>query len=99
MVSIHDDAGLEELRGRLRIDPDRLRRLRNAFYKRHRDDDEAFRELPEDRRSDFAGAVASRVPALDPSTGGLSEWRGWFRRRQETMLRTVEWARKKESSQ
>jgi len=58
MVSIHDLVGMEALRSRLRIDPDRLRRWRNAFYKSHQDSDEAIRELPEDRRKAFSEAVS-----------------------------------------
>ena len=58
MVSIHDLVGMEALRSRLRIDPDRMRWLRNAFYKQHCDADEALSELPQDRRLDFASEVA-----------------------------------------
>ncbi|MBY0523964.1 MAG: 23S rRNA (adenine(2503)-C(2))-methyltransferase RlmN [Gemmataceae bacterium] len=57
MVSIHDCAGIEALRHRLRLDPDMLRRWRNAFFKQHRDADEAFRELPPLQRAELAAAV------------------------------------------
>ncbi len=57
MASIHDDDALESLRGRLRIDPDRLRRVRNAFYKSRLTADESLQELPSDTRSSFAKQI------------------------------------------
>jgi 23S rRNA (adenine2503-C2)-methyltransferase len=58
MLSIHDNAGIDELRRRLRLEPDCLRRLRNAFYKRQADPAEACAELPADCRAEFVAAIA-----------------------------------------
>ncbi len=58
MADIHDRDHVEEIRRQLRIEPDHLRRLRNAFFKKHADPPEALAELPEARRSAFAAAVS-----------------------------------------
>jgi 23S rRNA (adenine2503-C2)-methyltransferase len=50
MVSIHDDDAMESLRHDLAIDPVRLRRLRNAVYKKGRSADEALDEIPDEKR-------------------------------------------------
>lgn len=57
-IAIHDCAAVEQLRRRLRIEPDALRRLRNAFYKKQQPDDVALACLPEPQRGDFAKGVA-----------------------------------------
>ncbi|MBX7103244.1 MAG: 23S rRNA (adenine(2503)-C(2))-methyltransferase RlmN [Gemmataceae bacterium] len=54
---IHDVEGVERVRQRLRIDPGYIRRLRNAFYKKHRSADESLAELPESLRSSFERRV------------------------------------------
>lgn len=57
MNHIHDTAGLEQLRRRLQLEPAHLRRLRNAFYKKHQTPEEALTQLPEPQRSGLRGAV------------------------------------------
>jgi hypothetical protein len=61
MNHIHDTAALEEVRGQLRIEPGNIRRLRNAFYKKHQTSDEALGQLPEPQRGVF-GSEAGYVP-------------------------------------
>jgi 23S rRNA (adenine2503-C2)-methyltransferase len=58
MSYIHDDAALEQIRHRLRIEPGHLRRLRNSFYKKHQTPDEALQHLPELQRAAFGSEVA-----------------------------------------
>jgi 23S rRNA (adenine2503-C2)-methyltransferase len=58
MNHIHDTAALEHLRRRLRIEPGHVRRLRNAFYKKHQTSAEALGQLPEPQRSVFSSEVA-----------------------------------------
>jgi 23S rRNA (adenine2503-C2)-methyltransferase len=57
-VSIHDAAALEKLCGRWRVEPNHLRRLRNAFYKKHQTAHESLFQLPQSQRAAFAGGVA-----------------------------------------
>ncbi len=57
MPSIHDRAALEAYCRQARLDPQHLRRLRNAFYKRGQTAEEALRELPADKRETFARSV------------------------------------------
>jgi 23S rRNA (adenine2503-C2)-methyltransferase len=58
MNSIHDDVATEEVRRQLRIEPDALRRLRNAFYKKRLGASAALEQLPADIRSHFAARIA-----------------------------------------
>ena len=58
MTPIHDTAALEQIRGRLRIDPEHVRRLRNAIYKKHQSSDEALEQLSEPQRGAFGSEVA-----------------------------------------
>jgi len=58
MHSIHDAAGLEDLPARWRLDPNWLRSLRNAFYKKQQTAAAALRQLPEAQRDAFGSAVA-----------------------------------------
>ena len=58
MNHIHDTAALEEIRRRLRIEPGSIRRLRNAFYKKHQTPEEALGQLPEPQRGVFRSEVA-----------------------------------------
>lgn len=64
MISIHDDSALESLRRQRRIEPERLRRLRNAFFKKQRPAEEALDELPAEEREPFAQAVDFHPLAL-----------------------------------
>ena len=57
MISIHDTAAIERLRGRHKIDRDRLRQMRVAFYKKHRGVELALDELPAVARRDFSPEV------------------------------------------
>ncbi len=58
MKHIHDTAALEEIRRRLRIEPGNVRRLRNAFYKKHHTPEEALGQIPEPQRGVFGSEVA-----------------------------------------
>lgn len=58
MNHIHDSAAVEQIGGRLRIEPGNLRRLRNAFYKKHQTSEEALGRLPESQRGVFGNEVA-----------------------------------------
>ena len=58
MNHIHNTAALEQIRRRLRIDPEYVRRLRNAFYKNHKTADEALKRLPAPQRGIFSSEVA-----------------------------------------
>lgn len=63
MTSIHDVAALETSRVAWRIEPYALRRLRNAFYKKHDCASQAVLHLPEARRDVFRNNV--RFHALE----------------------------------
>src|SRR5436305_247673 len=58
MNHIHDTAALERIRRRLRIEPEQVRRLRNAFYKKRQTSEEALEQLPEPQRGAFGSEVA-----------------------------------------
>jgi 23S rRNA (adenine2503-C2)-methyltransferase len=58
MNHIHDMAALEQIRKRLRIDPEHMRRLRKVFYKKHRSAEEALVHLPMPQRDVFRNEVA-----------------------------------------
>ena len=64
MNYIHDTAALEQLRTRLRIEPSHVRRLRNAFYKKHQPPQEALRQIPEPKRAAFGAEVAFHALTL-----------------------------------
>jgi 23S rRNA (adenine2503-C2)-methyltransferase len=64
MKHIHDPAAIEDLRRRLRIDPQQIRRLRNAFYKKHQTVKEALEQLSEPQRAVFGSEVAFRSLSL-----------------------------------
>ena len=65
MVSIHDPSALEEVRHRLRIEPNYLRRLLNDLCKKHRPFDDALRQLPEAQRAAFGRDIGTRFLELD----------------------------------
>ncbi len=58
MIPLHDDVALGALRRQLRLDPEPLRQLRNAFYKKRLPAEKALERLPLAQRSAFAEAVA-----------------------------------------
>ena len=58
MVSIHDAVALEQLRGRCRVEPNHLREVRNAFYKKKRSAEEALQQIPEAQRAGLGCEVA-----------------------------------------
>jgi len=58
MNYIHDEAAMEQVRRRLRIEPGDVRRLRNAFYKKQQRTDEALACVPEPQRAAFGNQVA-----------------------------------------
>ncbi len=64
MNPIHDTAALEQIRTRLRIEPASVRRLRNAFYKRHQPAEVALEELPEPQRDIVRSEVAFHALTL-----------------------------------
>src|SRR5690348_4976848 len=57
MNSIHDVTHLEQARARCRIEPNDLRRLRNAFYKKQQPAPESLRHLPQAQRAAFSAEV------------------------------------------
>ena len=65
MVSIHDPAAVEEVRHRLRIEPNHLRQMKNVLFKHHRSVETGLLELPEPQREPFARAVDFRFLELD----------------------------------
>jgi len=58
MISIHDAPRLEQLRAVCKLEPNYLRSLRTALYKKHQAPTEALLHIPEDQRAAFGGAVA-----------------------------------------
>ena len=64
MNYIHDDASLEQIRRRLHIEPGHVRRLRNAFYKKHQPPEEAIRLLPEPQHAALRNEVTFHVLTL-----------------------------------
>ncbi len=56
-VSIYDVAGIERLRRELRLDPQHVRRLRGALFKKFQGVESALAELPERARAAFAERV------------------------------------------
>ena len=58
MVSIYDVEGMERLRARHAVQPHRMKRFRNAFFKKAEEAAEALGQLPEPARAAFAEQVA-----------------------------------------
>jgi 23S rRNA (adenine2503-C2)-methyltransferase len=74
MISVFDSKATERLRSELRIDPQAVRRFRNALLKHGRSDEEALGQLPADLRDEFARRVA--LHALDLHSRSDSEQDG-----------------------
>jgi 23S rRNA (adenine2503-C2)-methyltransferase len=91
MPSIHDSAALQVLRSRCRMEPNQLRQLRNAFYKKHLTAAEALHLLPEAQREAFASTVAFHALELhsrhDSQLDGASKL--IFRTARGPLLETV----------
>ena len=64
-LSFHDEAALEKLRSELGIDPQCLRSLRNAFYKKHLPADDCLQALPEEQRAIFKARLSFHTLALE----------------------------------
>ena len=64
MLSIHDSGGIDGLRRACKLDPALVRRMRNAFYKRHLPAPAALEELPAEVRHRFAVDVTFHSLAL-----------------------------------
>ena len=64
MISIHDLPGVEQWRRRHRVEPERLRRLRNALIKKQRGRDAALAELAVHERRAFVQEIAFHALAL-----------------------------------
>lgn len=62
--NIFDATSIESIRRELRIDPQSLRRFRNALLKRGRGDGESLDDLPASVRADFARRVELHALAL-----------------------------------
>ena len=58
MVSIHDNAGMDELRTQHRLEPNDLRRLRNSFYKKHQSVGESLEKISQPQRPEVASQIA-----------------------------------------
>jgi 23S rRNA (adenine2503-C2)-methyltransferase len=65
MISIHDFDAVEQLRRRHKLDRQRLRRLRTALYKKHKDAAAALAELPDEARRDFTANVEFHTLRLE----------------------------------
>jgi 23S rRNA (adenine2503-C2)-methyltransferase len=63
-ISIFDSRSIERLRHELRLEPQALRRFRNALLKHGRSDEDALAELPADLRRAFADRVDLHVLEL-----------------------------------
>jgi 23S rRNA (adenine2503-C2)-methyltransferase len=64
MASLFDTPAIERLRRELKLDPQALRRFRNALLKHGRSDDEALAELPALARESFASSVGLHALAI-----------------------------------
>jgi 23S rRNA (adenine2503-C2)-methyltransferase len=64
VISIHDAAAIESLFREHRVDPEELRRVRIAFYKKHLPAEGALELLPRPMRDWLAGQVAFHSLAL-----------------------------------
>jgi 23S rRNA (adenine2503-C2)-methyltransferase len=58
MDSFHDADAVNRLRRRCRIDPHQLRRVRNAFYKKHQSAAEALSHLTANQQAELAGGLS-----------------------------------------
>ena len=64
-VSIHDPAGVEALRKRLKLDPCVIRRVRAALFRSFLADRGVLDAVPADRRAEFAATVRFHELALE----------------------------------
>jgi 23S rRNA (adenine2503-C2)-methyltransferase len=91
MASIHDADALEELRRRWRVEPNHLRHLRNAFYKKQQTAEEALGQLPESQRAAIGDSVSFHTLELcqrqDSQRDGASKL--LFRTARGHLLETV----------
>ena len=85
LPSIHDPAAIEAIRRRLRLDPEKIRKLRTAFYKRYADDETLSSSFP------FAGACRQHwlklEQRMDSELDGASKL--LFKTEQGLLLETV----------
>ncbi len=65
MISIHDSRAIARLRAELRVSPEHLRQLRNAFYKKHCSAEDSLAQLHPAQYAAFASAVAFHSLELD----------------------------------
>jgi 23S rRNA (adenine2503-C2)-methyltransferase len=91
LASIHDFAAIDAWRRERRLDPEHVRRLRQAFYKRHQGAAAACAALPPAERDDFRSRFDFRPLTLDSrhdsSQDGATKL--IFRTRQDLLLETV----------
>jgi 23S rRNA (adenine2503-C2)-methyltransferase len=64
-VSIYDSAAIDRLRAELRLEPQRVRRLRTVFLKKSQGVSAALAELPADARDEFARRVEFQPLAVE----------------------------------
>jgi 23S rRNA (adenine2503-C2)-methyltransferase len=65
MASIHDLQAVEQMRKAHRVDTQRIRQLRNAFYKKRRTAEVALAELPGECRAEFACSIEFHALRLE----------------------------------
>lgn len=63
--NLHDEGAWEAFRRRLRLDPDRLRRVRHALYHAHEPVDEALARLPEKVQAELRNEFCCALLAVD----------------------------------
>jgi 23S rRNA (adenine2503-C2)-methyltransferase len=64
-ISIHDHAALNVFARQQRIDPQYLRRLRIAFYKKQQSSSEALQQIPAEKRPAFASVIQFHALELE----------------------------------
>ena len=73
MISIHDFDAIERLRRRFGIDPDLVRRARNAFYKKHEPREAFGQGLPEAFRAEVETRFLELLSRHDSRIDGASK--------------------------
>lgn len=90
-LNIHDHTAIERLSRRLKLDPQFLRQLRNAFYKKQLTAEQAVQELPAEGRENFAHEVQFHTlelaQRLDSKIDGASKL--IFRTSKQELIETV----------